>query len=263
MVKVSIVKSPEPNVKEALDLIDFTPKECDLVAIKPDLCVPKPASTGATTDLRILEQVLELYEGLAKERVVMESNHHVSAEESFEKTGAKEVCEAHGASFVNLSKDICIPVRREYNVLRDFRVPRTILKADIFINLPTLKIHELTTVSLSLKNMLGLIPGNKAIYNPRINEAICDVMKIRKPDLNIMDGMIGMEGGGRPVKMDLVAASIDAVALDTICCKLIGVNPDGVEHILRAGYYNLGESTLKRIQVVGQPIESVRKRFVR
>ena len=262
MVKVSIVKSEKPDVKKALDLIDFAPKECELLVIKPNFCVPRPSQAGATTSLRVLAQVLKLFEGVAKERVVVESDgYYATADEAFEKTGARELCEYYGAKLLNLSRDMCVPVKREYSALVNFKVPATILKADFLINMPVMKTHELTTVSLSLKNMLGIMPGKKMLYHPRIEEAICDVMKVKKPDLNILDATTAL-AFGRPKKMDMIMASYDAVALDAVACKVMGINPDAVEHIVRAGYYNLGIALLKKIQVVGEPIESVREKFI-
>ncbi len=262
MVKVSIVKSEKPDVKKALDLIDFAPKECELLVIKPNFCAKMPPLAGATTDLKVLAQVLKLFEEVAKERVVVESDgYYATAEEAFEKTGARELCEYYGAKFLNLSRDICVPIKRDYSVLVDFKVPTTILKADFLVNMPVMKTHELATVSLSLKNMLGIIPGKKMLYHPRVEEAICDVMGVRKPDLNIMDATTAL-AFGRPKKMDIVMASYDAVALDAVACKLMGINPDAVEHIVRAGYYNLGTALLKKIQIVGEQIENVREKFI-
>jgi uncharacterized protein (DUF362 family) len=196
---------------------------------------------------------------------VIESNpYSSSADEVFQKTGVKELCEYYEVGLVNLSKDVLIPVEKDYLVLRDFRVPRMVLKADRLINVPVMKTHPLTTVSLSLKNMIGLIPGRKAIYHPRISEAIIDIMNVRKPDLNILDAMICLEGDKerKTKKMDLIMASQDAVALDTIACKVMGINPINVEHIFRAGYSNIGEYAEKNIQVVGQKVENVRDKFL-
>ncbi|MFQ5815570.1 MAG: DUF362 domain-containing protein [Candidatus Hydrothermarchaeaceae archaeon] len=265
MVKVSIVKNETPDVERALELIGFRPTPCDVLVIKPNFCVPKHFSTGVTTDLRILEQVLKMYEGLAKERIVAESNgYQGTADEAYAVTGAKEICEYYGAQFVNLSSDICIPVKRDYEVFKDFKTPRTIMKADMLINLPVMKTHSIATVALSLMNLFGIIPGKKAIYHPRIADTVCDLLKIRKPDLNIMDGMIGMEGDetrGYPKRLDLVLAGTDPVALDTVCCKIMGINPGQVEHITKAAYHGFGESTLKHIEIEGESIEAVRERF--
>ena len=80
-----------------------------------------------------------------------------------------------------------------------------------------------------------------------------------------MDGLIAMEGkgpvNGTPKKMDVVMASTDPVALDAVTCRVMGVNPNFMEHIIRAGYYGLGEYTKNRIQIVGKDIDDVRDRF--
>ncbi len=266
MATVSIIKSGKVDVKKSLDFINFQPKECELAVIKPNFCAPMSPSTGATTDIRILEQIFKMYEGLAEEIVVIESDGYTSsAKENFKMTGAKEVCDYYGVKFTNLSRDIRIPVEMDYGTLRDFKVPRTILKADVFINVPVMKTHRITTVSLALKNMVGIIPGRKGIYHPKIGGAISDLMRIRAPDVNIMDGIIAMEGNGpvngQPKKMGIIMASTDAVALDTVCCKVMGVNPISVGHITEAGYNGYGEYSINRIRVVGQSIDSVRDRF--
>ncbi len=79
-----------------------------------------------------------------------------------------------------------------------------------------------------------------------------------------MDGVVGMEGSGqrrRPKRMDLVLTGRDTVALDTIACKVMGINPASIEHIFRAGYYGLGEYAEKNITVVGRSIEDARDKF--
>lgn len=267
MVKVGIVKSFKPDVKKVLDLIRFTPKKCDLLVIKPNLCCPLPYFTGATTDTRILDQTIEIFKDYANEIIVVEGNGYMAnAEENYEKSGMNAICEAQDVPFINLSKDILVPLKGNFKSLHNMEVPKTILKADFFVNLPVMKTHSLTTVTLSMKNLLGIIPRRKSVYHPKITETITDVIKVRKPDLNIMDGIVGMEGNGpvdgRSKRMDLVLASEDALAMDLVCCKIMRVNPVSVEHLMRAGYYGLGESNWKNIEVVGETIENVWNRFM-
>ncbi|MFQ5800982.1 MAG: DUF362 domain-containing protein, partial [Candidatus Hydrothermarchaeales archaeon] len=142
MVKVSIVKSEPPDVKKALKLIEFTPGDYDLVAIKPNLCSPLPYYSGATTDLRLLEEVIKIFKERAKEMAVIESNGFTaSAEEGAEKSGVKDVCDYFEIPFVNLSKDILIPIKGDLKALHNAKIPRTFLKADFIINLPVMKTH--------------------------------------------------------------------------------------------------------------------------
>lgn len=263
MAKVCILKSEHPNVRRALDLIDFTPDECELVVVKPDLCSISPFK-AETTDVGLIEQVLKIYEGKARCAVVGSDSRGIKADECFERTGVDELCERYGADTVNLGKDVKIPVERDYLVLKDFKMPTTILKADVFINMPKMKTHHVNTVSFGLVNVFDIIPGKKEVYYPRIAECICDLMNIRRPDVNIMDGIVCMEGSGpgrRTKRMDLVLTSRDTVALDTIACRIIGINPINVEHIFRAGYSGLGEYIEKNITVVGRPIDEVRDKF--
>jgi uncharacterized protein (DUF362 family) len=263
MVKVCIQKSEHPDVRRALDLIDFVPSDCELVVIKADLCSTSPVREE-TTDLGLIEQVLKIYDGRAKCAVVGTNSQGVKAEDCFERTGVSELCERYYADTVNLGKDVKIPIEQEGLVLKNFKMPGTILKADVFINMPKMKTSETTTVSLGLMNIFDIIPVQKEIYYPKIAESICDLLAIRSPDLNIMDGIIGMEGSGmrrRKKQMDLILASRDVVALDTIACRIMGINPVNVEHVFRAGYSGLGEYTEKNIRMVGRPVDEVRYKF--
>lgn len=262
MVKVSILRADKPDVRRALKLIDYSPAEQETVAIKTNFCASYPGMDGSPMDLRILGQLLEMYEGVYGERIVIDCGHPgVKAEEVYQSTGARDVCNYYGATFVDLKEDILIPVKKEFRVLRDFRLPRTLLKADSLVNVSVMKTNQLTGVALSLRNMFDLIPEGSVKYQSKIEDAICDILSFRKPDLNIIDGTTAIEGQ-RPKKMNLLLASQDPVALDTVACKVMGINPAMVEHIVKAGFYNLGETLLKKIEVVGERIESVRERFI-
>jgi uncharacterized protein (DUF362 family) len=242
MVEVSIVRSERPDVKRSLDLIGFTPGDYEFIAIKPNLCSPLPYYSGATTDLRLLEEVIKIFQGNAKEMVVIEGNgYSATADEAAETSGVMDVCNYFEVPFVNLSSDILVPVKGDLKALQNVKLPRTYLKADFLINLPVMKTHT------------------------KLSEAICDVLRVRKPDLNILDGIIGMEGDGpiegRPKKMDLVLAGTDVLALDIIACRVMRINPAYVDHIQKAAYYGLGEGNPSKIDVFGERVEDVWERF--
>lgn len=119
------------------------------------------------------------------------------------------------------------------------------LNADKVIALPKLKTHSFQYLTLACKIMYGVVPGlTKAKYHaqfPRkvsFADMMLDILTIMKPQLYIMDGIIGMQGqgpaSGDPVKMDLVLASTDCVALDISVCKILGVEPVGIPVLKRA-----------------------------
>lgn len=267
MSRVSVIKSERPEVEESLEQNEFEPQEVENVVIKPSLCCRKPASTGATVDLGYIEQLLKLYDGLADEVYIVEGSGREDADEVAEYLGLKELLEYHDARWINLSKDVTIPVERDFIVLeRGFPIPKTILKADVFINLAKFRTDRLTTVSLGIANLLTVIPRRRERFYPVISDVLCDILMVRDPDITIVDGLVAMEGDapskGRAKRENLTLAGRDIVALDTVACHLMRVNPVQVEHIVKAGYYGFGEYVEKRIDVMGSKIDEVRDRFI-
>ena len=113
------------------------------------------------------------------------------------------------------------------------------LNADKVIALPKLKTHSFQFMTLACKIMYGVVPGlTKAKYHAQFPRKISfadmmlDLLTIVKPQLYIMDGILGMQGqgpgSGDPVKMDLVLASTDHVAMDIAVCKILGIEPVGI-----------------------------------
>lgn len=267
MSRVAILRFSPISIGEAFNLIDFKPSSYELVAIKPDLSSLEKHEKGGATNPEVVEELIKVFENKAKKIVVIESDEeNASAEERFVKSGLKTVCDYYGVELVNLSRDIKIPIRKNFRALKNFACPRTYLKADLIINLPVMKTEEATTVSLALRNILGIIPHNKARYYAKLSDAICDILSIRKPELNIIDATFAREGGitirPRPKKLGLILASRDIVALDAIACKVMRLNPAQIEHIQKAAYYGYGEANPERIEVVGELIENVWDKFM-
>ncbi len=120
-----------------------------------------------------------------------------------------------------------------------------ILKADKVIALPKLKTHSFQYMTLACKNMYGAIPGLlKARYHARFPrrtsfaDMLLDVLTAVKPDLVIMDGILGMQGqgpgSGEPIELGCVLASRDPVAADISACEIIGIEPVDIPILKRA-----------------------------
>ena len=119
------------------------------------------------------------------------------------------------------------------------------LKADKVIGLPKLKTHSFQYLTLACKIMYGVVPGlTKAKYHARFPQRenfadmMLDLLAVAKPQLFIMDGIVGMQGqgpgSGEPVEMKLALASTDPVAMDIAVCRIIGIEPVGVPVLKRA-----------------------------
>jgi hypothetical protein len=171
---------------------------------------------------------------------------------------------------VNLDKDEPVPVLvPNGKVLKRLSVPETALSAEVIINVPVMKTHILTQVTLSLKNTKGLVFDQikKRIHKRGLVEGIVDLNRVFTPDLVVVDGTIGMEGWGpmrgEPANRRLIVASVDAVAADATCASIMGFDPKEIDHIKRAGEEGLGTADLRLIEIVGESLEEVQKPFKR
>jgi uncharacterized protein (DUF362 family)/Pyruvate/2-oxoacid:ferredoxin oxidoreductase delta subunit len=149
----------------------------------------------------------------------------------------------------NLAAEEDIPLNfntgvRKLDIPKGKRLQRSsiaefVLNADKVIALPKLKTHSFQYLTLACKIMYGAVPGlTKAKYHAQFPlkagfaDMMLDILTIVKPQLYIMDGILGMQGqgpgSGDPVKMDLVLASTDHVAMDIAVCKILGFEPVGI-----------------------------------
>jgi len=174
--------------------------------------------------------------------------------------------------FVDLNVDdvdrISLPTRASR--LRELYLPRTVCGADYVISLAKLKTHHWAGVTLSLKNMFGIVPGGcygwpkNILHWAGMDGAILDINAAVRPDFAIVDGIVGMEGNG-PIQGTAKAVGAlvlgdDPVAVDATCSRVMGLRPEKINHIARAGML-LGHIHSDKIQQIGESIESSRTPF--
>jgi len=136
--------------------------------------------------------------------------------------------------------------------------------------MPKLKTHHWAGVTLSLKNMFGIVPGScygwpkNVLHWAGIDRSILDINAASRPDFAIVDGILGMEGNG-PIQGTPKAAGVllfgdDPVAVDATACRVMGLLPEKVDYLARAGTM-LGHVEAAKIQQFGEPVDSVRTPF--
>ena len=99
-----------------------------------------------------------------------------------------------------------------------------------------------------------------------LSENIADLASVLRPSIAVVDGIIAGEGhetSGNAVEMNLVIAGTDPVAVDAVGSAVMGISPTDVKHLVLAEKKGLGTCKLEEITVLGEPIETVRRKFNR
>lgn len=270
--KVAIVKGTEPRlmVHHALEMIDagtvVSPE--DKILVKPNCVSPKNPLTGITTDSRVIEGIIEFLRNNGAQDITIGEGGNRQTDRAFDVTGIREVALRRGLKLVNFNNDEGVEVEiSSAKALHRVSIARTILNSTCIVNVPKLKIHHMAQVTLSIKNLMGVIVGDRgAIMHRQIDDKLVDLASLVKPKLNVIDGIVGSEMDevhGKPIPMNILIAGIDMVATDTVGCAVMGVDPEMVRHLKLAEERGLGIANLDEIIVLGEPIEAVRKKFRR
>jgi uncharacterized protein (DUF362 family) len=175
-------------------------------------------------------------------------------------------------SFVDLNIDDVerVVLRTHASRLKELYLPKTALGVDLLVSMPKLKTHHWAGVTLSLKNMFGIVPGScygwpkNVLHWAGIDRAILDINAAARPDFAIVDGIVGMEGNGpiqgTPKASEVLVFGNDPVAVDATCCRIMGLVPERVKY-LSAAATMLGHLNHDKIQQLGESIASVTTAF--
>jgi uncharacterized protein (DUF362 family) len=274
--RVALVKGPREHetVYKALDLLGSLKDvvaESSRVLIKVNFISVKTYETGVTTDPLVVEALIRRMKELTDDVFVVESDASMTdADKACKATGMLEMCNDNQVKFINLRKEkdrvtLKIP---DAETLNEITVPKIVVDSAI-INAAKLKTHNEAGVSLGMKNMFGLLPDKlKFKYHFRgISKVIVDINTVLKARLTIIDGFYALEGPGpttgTPVKMDLIIAGKDPVATDATGCRVMGINPQEIYHVRRAYEKGLGEMEEAKIELIGNRLEDVMRKFRR
>jgi uncharacterized protein (DUF362 family) len=184
----------------------------------------------------------------------------------------REYTGALKGDFVDLNVDDVerVALKTRASRLKELFLPKTATGVDFLVSMPKLKTHHWAGVTLSLKNMFGIIPGScygwpkNVLHWAGIDRAILDINAAARPDFAIVDGIVGMEGNGpiqgTPKRAGVIVLGDDPVAVDATCCRVMGLIPERIKYLSRAGTL-LGHLNCEKIQQLGESIASVRTPF--
>jgi len=140
--------------------------------------------------------------------------------------------------------------------LKNAKVHELILESDVFINVPILKSHSSAELTMSMKNLMGIVWDRRYWHRNDLHQCIADFTSFRKPDLNVIDAYYVMKKNGpRGVsKADVVTMksqiiSSDIVAADAAAAKLFGLKPQDIDYLEIANKMKLGEIDLNKLNI--------------
>jgi uncharacterized protein (DUF362 family) len=266
------------EVKKTVDLLGgmgrFVTKGSK-VLLKPNLVYPYPPPMVTSPELIEAVAIL-VFEAGAKEVWIGDSssytgkplygNNRWENKDVFEIHGINKIAKSTGAKVLNF--DECDTVRVKIDsgiILKEVDIFKPVLDADIIINLPALKMHFQTLVTLGIKNYHGIITDywKMQFHKDEISQKLVDLHKVINTRLTIIDGLIAMQGlgprTGTDVKMDVIMASQDVVAIDAVASEVMGLRADEVETTRLAYHQGLGQGDIKNISVLGDRIKDVAK----
>lgn len=259
----------QSSIEKGIELLGIMERlKAHRVLIKPNCLSPKVPSKCVTTHPSIVRAVVKIFRKLCKEITVGDQPGGTHGEKALEVSGIKRVAEEDGVKVTTFERE-GYKRSRLSGLLKDGYFANTYLKSDFVISLPKLKTHTQTKFTGAVKNVFGAVPlkTRRLAHSlaDRLSEVIVDIYSFAPPNLNIMDAVWGMEGDGpsqgKPRHLGLILLAEDGVALDAVASYLIGFDPKEI-HTTRIAYMKgIGVGDLREINVLGENIDSYRRRF--
>jgi uncharacterized protein (DUF362 family)/Pyruvate/2-oxoacid:ferredoxin oxidoreductase delta subunit len=242
-------------------------KPGERVLLKPNMLSAKPPEAAVTTHPEVLRAAIELVQDAGGIPLVGDSPGVGRFKTVAQKSGMLAMILETGAELVGFEDSL---EATGSGMFKRFELARPYLEADRIINLPKLKTHEMMTMTCAVKNLFGAVVGAaKAEWHLKAGadreifaRMLLEIYLLRKPDLNIVDAIIAMEGngpgGGDPRHVGLLLAGVNPVAVDVIAGEITCI-PKKLLYVERSAV-KLGIDGANRdtIQIRGIPVEEAK-----
>ncbi|MEG0305155.1 MAG: DUF362 domain-containing protein [Oscillospiraceae bacterium] len=236
--------------------------------IKPNLLAKHTPDAAVTTHPQLLLEVIRAAKRRGVTQIIMADSsggtyNAAMMQSIYKASGLASVCQDEGVQIYTQCK--WGSVKTNGNAVREFNLIEPVLDADFIINLPKLKTHMMMGMSGAVKNLFGCIPGlQKAEMHmrfpqaERFGEMLVDLCEAVRPQLSIVDGVMGMEGdgpaGGKPRKCNCILGGENPYAIDLAICKLIGMEAMSVPFLSAANIRGLCGKSAEEIEIIGDKL---------
>jgi uncharacterized protein (DUF362 family) len=244
------------------------------ILLKPNLVEFDPKGV-INTNPAVIEAAIDSFRvlGAAQVTVAEGPGHRRDNEYLLSASGLFDVIKEHRVRYVDLNTDDVrsTPLRSRFTDLKQLYLPESLYNADLLVSMPKLKTHHWVGVTLSLKNMFGVVPGvvygwpKNILHWQGINNSILDInSSLPLPQFAIVDGIVGMEGNG-PLQGQAKNSGVlifgdDLVAVDATAARLMMLEPQKIDYLATAGEF-LGNLNQEKIQQVGERLDKLQQDF--
>jgi uncharacterized protein (DUF362 family) len=244
------------------------------VLLKPNLVEIIPGAVHINTRPQVVRGAVDAFLSLGAARVVVAEGpgHITDTLRVLDESDLDDILFEDRIPFIDLNRQNGYTVANAggYSRLKSLTLPVCLKEFDIIVSMAKLKMHHWAGVTLSMKNLFGLMPGNfygwpkNVLHWAGISGCIVDITATVRPQFAIVDGIVGMEGDGpimgTPKQVGVLVMGRNLPAVDATCTRIMGFDPHRVESLSLAEGW-LGPIREANIHQVGEPIAAVRTPF--
>ena len=233
-------------------------KPGDVVVVKPNMGWDRTPEQAANTNPQVVKAVIEEVLKAGAKKVKVFDRTCNDERRCYANSGIQAALKGLSNVEVHfIENERFKKVVLNGEALKEWDLYGEVLSANVFINVPVAKHHKLTGLSLGLKNIMGVMGGDRGKLHKQIEPALADVNAVLKSHLTVIDATRiltdhGPQGGDlADVKiMNTVIASADIVAADAYATTIFGKKPTDIGVTVAAAKRGIGEIDLKKVRVV-------------
>ncbi|SLM28263.1 conserved exported hypothetical protein [Desulfamplus magnetovallimortis] len=236
---------------------NFVPKG-SRVLVKPNIGWDVPPERAGNTHPKLVGRIVEHCITAGAKEVSVFDHTCDNWRQCYKNSGIEKAVKEAGGKIISGDSEgyyqkISVPMGKR---LTETMVHEALLEADVFINVPVLKQHSSSMVTIGMKNLMGVVWDRRYWHRNDLHQCIADFASFRKPDLTVVDAYNVMKRNGpRGVSVNDVVAmkaqvvSTDFLAADSAAAKLFGLEPADIRHIKIASEMKLGQMNLKELSI--------------
>jgi uncharacterized protein (DUF362 family) len=244
------------------------------VLLKPNLVEPHRGISHINTNPLLIQAAIEAFLHLGANSVAVGEGAGHMRDSYFvvEESGLGDVLAEDNTAFIDLNFSEIIEIQNfgKRTRLPLLVIPKSVFHTDIFVSMAKMKTHHWMGATLSMKNLFGMMPGSyygwpkNVLHVQGIAESIFDINASVKPQIAIVDGIVGMEGDGpimgTPVKSKVLVLGRNLPAVDATCARIMGLIPERIPY-LKLAKDTLGPIESSQIDIRGENIADVTTNF--